>query len=148
MALKRLTKELKEIETNPPPYCFANIVNDDIFHWEGTIIGPPDTPYENGLFKLNIYFPPDYPFKPPKVSFTTKIFHPNINSVGSICLDILKTQWSPSLTLNKLLLSICSLITDPNPDDPLVPEIATLFKTNRELYNQKAKEWTETWASS
>jgi ubiquitin-conjugating enzyme E2 D/E len=148
MALKRLSKELKEMETNPPPYCFATMINDDLFHWEGTIIGPPDTPYENGLYKLNIHFPPDYPFKPPKVTFINKIFHPNINSAGSICLDLLKSAWSPSLTLNRLLLSICSLLSDPNSDDPLVPEIATLFKTNRDLYNQRAREWRDLWASS
>ena len=83
-----------------------------------------DSPYAGGVFFLSITFPTDYPFKPPKVSFTTKIYHPNINANGSICLDILRDQWSPALTISKVLLSICSMLTDPNPDDPLVPDIA------------------------
>mmetsp|Transcript_44751 Transcript_44751/g.59429 ORF Transcript_44751/g.59429 Transcript_44751/m.59429 type:complete len:111 (+) Transcript_44751:131-463(+) len=105
-------------------------------------MGPDDSPYAGGVFFLNIHFPPDYPFKPPKVSFTTKIYHPNINANGSICLDILKDQWSPALTISKVLLSLSSLLTDPNPDDPLVPEIATLYKNDRSKYEQTAREWT------
>ena len=110
-------------------------------------MGPDDSPYAGGVFFLNIHFPPDYPFKPPKVSFTTKIYHPNINANGSICLDILKDQWSPALTISKVLLSISSLLTDPNPDDPLVPEIATLYKNNREHYNTTARDWTSRYAT-
>ncbi|GAU27490.1 hypothetical protein TSUD_14700 [Trifolium subterraneum] len=121
-------------------------VAEDMFHWQATIMGPPDSPYTGGVFLVTIHFPPDYPFKPPKVAFRTKVFHPNINSNGSICLDILKEQWSPALTISKVLLSICSLLTDPNPDDPLVPEIAHMYKTDRNKYESTARSWTQKYA--
>ena len=101
-------------------------------------MGPDESPYAGGVFFLNIHFPTAYPFKPPKVTFTTRIYHCNVNSNGSICLDILKDQWSPALTISKVLLSISSLMTDANPDDPLVPEIAHLFKTNRAKHDENA----------
>ncbi|XP_052540495.1 ubiquitin-conjugating enzyme E2 D2 isoform X3 [Tympanuchus pallidicinctus] len=110
-----------------------------MFHWQATIMGPNDSPYQGGVFFLTIHFPTDYPFKPPKVAFTTRIYHPNINSNGSICLDILRSQWSPALTISKVLLSICSLLCDPNPDDPLVPEIARIYKTDRENQQRENK---------
>ena len=237
---------------------------------QATIMGPSDSPYSGGVFFVMIHFPPDYPFKPPKVQFQTKVrqkrnakkresapgaaaaaaggggrgcvwgatcgragagrapapgvptarpgdplcpvrapggrvptrsrrwlekgetpspmsappprrrfavplffffarpppptsssfppprrsppllppqvYHPNINSQGSICLDILKEQWSPALTLSKVLLSICSLLCDPNPDDPLVPEIAHIYKTDRARYEETAREWTRKYA--
>ncbi|XP_037414582.1 ubiquitin-conjugating enzyme E2-17 kDa-like isoform X1 [Triticum dicoccoides] len=146
MASKRILKELKDLQKDPPTSCSAGPSGEDMFHWQATIMGPPDSPYAGGVFLVNIHFPPDYPFKPPKVSFKTKVFHPNINSNGSICLDILKEQWSPALTISKVLLSICSLLTDPNPDDPLVPEIAHMYKTDRSKYETTARSWTQKYA--
>jgi len=147
MAIRRLQKELIEIKKDTPANCSAGLINpDDLFIWQATIIGPTETPYEGGMFNLRIFFPPDYPFKPPKITFQTRIYHPNINSNGEICLDILKTQWSPALSLTKILLSICSLLADPNPNDPLMPEIAKIYKTNIEEFNRIAREHTINYA--
>ncbi|KAJ5726416.1 ubiquitin-conjugating enzyme e2-16 kda protein [Penicillium malachiteum] len=136
MALKRINKELTDLGRDPPSSCSAGPIGDDL----------GDSPYSGGVFFLTIHFPTDYPFKPPKVNFTTRIYHPNINSNGSICLDILRDQWSPALTISKVLLSICSMLTDPNPDDPLVPEIAHVYKTDRPRYEATAREWTRKYA--
>ena len=146
MALKRLKKELTEIQNDPPSNCSAGVINDNLMSWEATILGPSDSPYSGGIFKLSLDFPADYPFKPPKVKFLTKILHPNINTHGSICLDILNKSWSPALTIQKVLLSISSLLTDPNPDDPLNTEIANLYKKNREEFNKKVRNYTLRYA--
>lgn len=147
MALRRIQKELEDIRRDPPAGCSAGPVKDDMFNWEGVIFGPSDSPYAGGVFKLSIRFPTEYPFKQPHIQFQTKIYHPNINSAGGICLDILKTQWSPALTISKVLLSILSLLTDPNPNDPLVPDIAALYKSNRVAYETRARELTMMYAS-
>jgi ubiquitin-conjugating enzyme E2 D/E len=146
MALKRLQRELIEIQKDTPVNCSAGPNNNDLFNWEATIIGPTETPYEGGIFKLKILFPADYPFKPPKITFETRIYHPNINANGGICLDILKDQWSPALNITKVLLSICSLLDEPNPDDPLMPEIAQLFKSNKAEFTRIAREHTVKYA--
>uniref|UniRef100_A0A6I8N639 Ubiquitin conjugating enzyme E2 E3 n=1 Tax=Ornithorhynchus anatinus TaxID=9258 RepID=A0A6I8N639_ORNAN len=116
---KRIQKELAEITLDPPPNCSAGPKGDNIYEWRSTILGPPGSVYEGGVFFLDITFSSDYPFKPPKVTFRTRIYHCNINSQGVICLDILKDNWSPALTISKVLLSICSLLTDCNPGKDL-----------------------------
>ncbi|XP_005409793.1 PREDICTED: ubiquitin-conjugating enzyme E2 D4-like [Chinchilla lanigera] len=146
MALKRIQKELIDLAHDPPAHCSAGPVGEDLFLWQATIMGPNDSPYQGGVFYLTIQFTSDYPIKPPKVVFTTQIYHPNINRNGKICLDILKSQWSPALTVSKLLLSICSMLCDPNPDDPLVPEIANLYLKDRKEYERRAREWTAKYA--
>lgn len=147
-ASRRILKEIDDISKDPPSNCTAGPIDGNIYLWEGMIFGPDDSPFVGGVFKLRIQFPADYPFKPPSVNFTTKIFHPNVNSAGIICLDILKTQWSPALTISKVLLSILSLLTDPNPNDPLVPDIAQLYKSDKRLYEEKARQWTQRFATS
>lgn len=147
MATVRLNKELSEMVKNPPANCSAGAINDDIFQWRATIMGPDNSPYHGGTFTLKIHFPSTYPFKPPKINFETKIYHPNINSAGSICIDILRDNWSPALTVSKVLLSICSLLDDPNPDDPLEPAIANEYIKNKEKFIETAKSWTYIYAT-
>ena len=147
MALRRLQREYQELKDDPPANCTAGPVSDnDFYSWSAMIFGPPDSPFTGGIYHLSIRFPSDYPFKPPIVTMKTKIYHPNINKAGGICLDILKGQWSPALTISKVLLSILSLLTDANPKDPLVPEIAHEYEHNRAKYDETAREWTRLYA--
>ena len=143
---KRIQKELNELIHDPPANCSGGPQFDDIMKWRATITVPEGTPYHGGIFFLDIYFPNDYPFKPPHVIFATPILHPNVSSSGNICIDILKDKWSPALTVSKLLLSISSLMHEPNPDDPLVPDLAHLYKTNRPAYIEKVRAHTQKFA--
>lgn len=145
--LKRLSHEAGEMKSSPPSNCSAGPIGDDLRKWEGTIIGPKGSPFENGVFNLKIQFPGNYPFSPPDVKFSTPVYHPNINKNGNICLDILKDQWSPALSISTVLLSICSLLTDPNPNDPLDPEVARIYKDNKLQYEMTARNWTEKHAN-
>ena len=145
LATLRLTRELAKLKKDKLDGIEVT-ETDDIMHWYAKIMGPPETPFEGGVFKLHITFPADYPFKPPKIHFETRIYHPNINAAGGICLDILKDNWSPALTVSKVLLSICSLLDDPNPDDPLVPEIADQYVKARPSYDMTARQWTQNFA--
>jgi len=148
-SIRRLKKEWSdihhEIEKSKESMNVV-LVNDDLTHWNAVIKGPVDSPYDNGKFSLDITFPTEYPFKPPVIKFFNKIYHPNISTSGAICLDILKDQWSPALSVFKVLLSISSLMADPNPNDPLSPDVAAVYKNNRELYIKTAKEWTLQYA--
>lgn len=138
---KRLAKEYKDIINNSD--CIENKIfielaePDNYRKWNAIIVGDDSTPYKGGTFNLQIIIPDTYPFKPPIVKFLTPIFHPNISMHGEICLDILKTNWSPALTLDKVLLSVKALLQNPNPDDPLNAEAAKLYKNNNKEYTNK-----------
>jgi ubiquitin-conjugating enzyme (huntingtin interacting protein 2) len=104
--------------------------------------------YEGGLFQVDILFPPEYPYKPPKMKFDTKIWHPNISSqTGAICLDILKNEWSPALSVRTAMLSLQALLCEPVPDDPQDAVVASQFKSENALYRKTAREWVQKYAS-
>eukprot|EP01022_Parablepharisma_sp_SALTPOND_P033815 TRINITY_DN89713_c1_g1_i1.p1 TRINITY_DN89713_c1_g1~~TRINITY_DN89713_c1_g1_i1.p1 ORF type:complete len:262 (+),score=0.97 TRINITY_DN89713_c1_g1_i1:112-786(+) len=119
--------------------------------WPSILLPPlsqqKDTAYEGGTYIIDIEIPPDYPFKPPKMRFETKIWHPNISSVtGAICLDILKNEWTPALTIRTALISLQALLCAPEPKDPQDAEVAKQYLSNRKLFEQTAKEWTKKYA--
>jgi len=148
MLLRRLKEEIKELSELPIDNCSAGPLDDNIKLWQGTIFGPKDTPYEGGVFNLNIEFTDEYPFVAPKIYFVTPIYHCNINKRGGICLDILNKNWSPALTIGKVLISICSLLAEPNPEDPLVPAIAELLKKNKDVHDANARDYTLQFANN
>ncbi|GKT32618.1 probable ubiquitin-conjugating enzyme E2 31 [Aduncisulcus paluster] len=108
--------------------------------WDGIIYGPIDTPYEGGLFRCSIEFPKTYPFNPPKIVFKTPMFHPNISTSGSICLDILDGKWQSCMTVEKVLLSLSSLLMDGNPDSPLNSDAAALMKKGKDAYDKAVRD--------
>lgn len=146
-ANKRLTKELKNIENNIADSIRAWVLDEsNILKWGAMIKGPADTPYENGFFELQMDFPQNYPFKPPVVKFITPVYHCNVSN-GSICLDILKEDmWSSAYSIEKILLSIMILLSQPVPSGFNGDAVAT-YKKNKEDYNKIAKEWTVKYAN-
>jgi len=150
IAFIRTQKECKEIVTSAELQqngISIEIMNDSLSVLTGYIRGPPDSPYESASFVLDIRVPNDYPFKPPKVKFVTKCWHPNVSSqTGAICLDILADQWSASMTIRTVLLSIQSLLAYPVPNDPQDAVVAKQCLTNPSMYNATAKFWAQHYA--
>ncbi len=144
----RILSDLKDLLNNDIPETIKEVkVNDDVYAEHIVLLnGPKDTSFEGGIFKISIQMPSDYPFKPPKIYFLTKVYHPNISSDGNICIDILKDQWSSALRLTKVLLSLSDLLANPNPNDPLVPEIAQEYRENRKKYEEKVKNFVKKFA--
>ncbi|KAF5937153.1 hypothetical protein HYC85_024659 [Camellia sinensis] len=152
---KRIQKEMSDLNLDPPSDCSAGPKGDNLYHWVATLIG---TPYEDGIFFLDITFPSEYPFKPPEaafglvhgfekgsglqVVFRTRIYHCNVDSTGNVSLDILKDSWSPALTISKVLLAVKSMFTNPDTYNPVVPGIARLYLADRAKHDELAAEWT------
>ena len=136
----RLTKEiikLKEEEIEGVEI----ITTDNINLLKAVMEGPRDTPYEEFKYNLELNFGDSYPMKPPSVKFISPIYHPNVYKDGKICVDILQNEWTPAQNIRTVLLSIRSLLMDPNPRSPANREAANMYVKNKELYNTKVKEY-------
>ncbi|XP_013648645.2 ubiquitin-conjugating enzyme E2 36-like [Brassica napus] len=144
---RRIIKETQRLLSEPAPGISASPSEDNMRYFNVMVLGPSQSPYEGGVFKLELFLPEEYPMSAPKVRFLTKIYHPNIDKLGRICLDILKDKWSPALQIRTVLLSIQALLSAPNPDDPLSENIAKHWKSNEAEAVETAKEWTRLYAS-
>eukprot|EP00164_Ancoracysta_twista_P002211 GFYU01002921.1.p1 GENE.GFYU01002921.1~~GFYU01002921.1.p1 ORF type:complete len:194 (+),score=43.03 GFYU01002921.1:148-729(+) len=146
----RLRRELEECQKDAENSGVSvEPISADKCHLKGTLKGPKGTCYDGGVFQVDISLPSEYPFVPPKMFFTTKIWHPNISSqTGAICLDILKDQWSPALNLKTVLLSLQALMSCPEPNDPQDAVVAKQYKEDRKKFENTATFWTETYACS
>jgi ubiquitin-conjugating enzyme E2 D/E len=156
---KRVSKDysdlLKQISTTRgKDYCVVTFVGSDynvalenslanMYDFSFYIRGPENTPYVGGMYEIRFEVGANYPFMPPKVTFKTKIYHPNINNQGSVCLDILKEQWTPALCFTQLSMSLSALLCHPNPGDPLMPEIAQLQINNLKQFKINAIDHTK-----
>ena len=143
----RIIKETKRLLAEPVEGVSATPYEDNMRYFNVAIAGPMDSPFEGGLFRLELFLPAEYPMKAPKVRFLTKIYHPNIDRLGRICLDILKDNWSPALQIRTVLISIQALLSAPNPDDPLDNNVAEHWKTDEAGATRTSREWTRLYAS-
>jgi ubiquitin-conjugating enzyme E2 D/E len=142
MWAKRIQKEIKDLVENPEELTKEGITlvpnESNIQNFYGSIIGPVGTPYAGLKYELEIKIGTDYPMKPPNVRFVNrKIYHPNVNTSGDICLDILKTEWAPTLSLAKVMHSIRSLLNDPYPASPLNSVAANDWINNKSKYQEE-----------
>jgi len=144
---KRIIKETERLVSDSPPGISAAPHEDNLRYFDVIMSGPQSSSYEGGSFKLELFLPEEYPMAPPKVRFLTKIYHPNIDKLGRICLDILKDKWSPALQIRTVLLSIQALLSSPNPDDPLANDVADHWKKNEKEAINVAREWTTKYAN-
>ncbi|SAM04040.1 hypothetical protein [Absidia glauca] len=144
---KRILKETERLLADPEPGIQATPHEDNLRYFDVVISGPTQSPFEGGHFRLELFLPEEYPMAAPKVRFLTKIYHPNIDKLGRICLDILKDKWSPALQIRTVLLSIQALLSAPNPEDPLANDVAQHWKEDEKEAIDTARKWTVQYAS-
>ncbi|EEB05287.1 Rad6 [Schizosaccharomyces japonicus yFS275] len=147
-ARRRLMRDFKRMQQDPPAGVSASPVSDNVMLWNAVIIGPADTPFEDGTFKLVLSFDEQYPNKPPLVKFVSNMFHPNVYANGELCLDILQNRWSPTYDVAAILTSIQSLLNDPNNASPANAEAAQLHRENKKEYIRRVRKTVEdSWES-
>ena len=148
--VSRMGKEMERLKKDPPHGVVCWPKEGRLNHLEVKLLGEESTPYAGGVFKLEIKIPNRYPFEPPHVQFLTQIYHPNIDTAGRICLDVLKSpptgSWKPAHNLHTILTSILLLLSEPNPDDGLMADISSEYKYQRPTFVAKAKQWTSQYA--
>ncbi|OLL24956.1 Ubiquitin-conjugating enzyme E2 14 [Neolecta irregularis DAH-3] len=145
---KRLAKDAALVNSSPNPNIKIDINESNLATWQCTLTGPAGTPYKGAKFSFNIEFPDTYPFKPPIITFKTRIYHPNIDSEGAICMSIVKNEeWKPSIKITAVLEDLVRLFQEPNPDDPLVTSVAEVFKTDKKKFEKNVKEYVKKYAS-
>ena len=141
-----LTKELEKLRSEHIYTSYISPINNDVFHWNITMIGPKNTPYEGGIFRIVADFPDNYPEKGPKMRFTNKMYHCNISDQGNIGISTL-SKWKKGSNMNEVLPKIFALFSMQNPNDAYDGNKAKLYKNNRALFNRFAKEYTKKYAN-
>ncbi|KAL4399259.1 SUMO conjugating enzyme Hus5 [Malassezia pachydermatis] len=143
----RLQEERKQWRRDHPFGFYARPEKEadgslNLLVWEVGIPGKANTPWEGGVYKLKMYFPEEYPSKPPKCKFTPPLFHPNVFPSGTVCLSILDEEksWKPAITIKQILLGVQDLLNDPNPGDPAQADAFHLFKQDRAAYERKVRQ--------
>lgn len=149
-ATKRIAAEYSQISKEPiEGVSQIELVNDNLFEWNGYLKGPQGTPYESGKFHFTLTYPENFPFKAPTVQFKTKIYHPNFDQDGNICIGLLKPEsWKPTARVSQIFQSLLQLLAEPNPDDPLDAGAAETYNTNRPKFNDTAKEYVGKYAKT
>ncbi|XP_005594802.3 ubiquitin-conjugating enzyme E2 N-like [Macaca fascicularis] len=138
----RIIKKTQRLLAEPVPGIKAEPGESSALYFHVVIAGLQDSPFQGGTFKLELLLAEEYPMAAPEVRFMTKIYHPNVDKLGRICLDILKDKWSPALQISTVLLSIQALLSAPNPDDPLANDVAEQWETNKAQAIETARAWT------